>query len=263
MTKPLIHVLFNEPAATALRRALLARSRTDQVACLLDDLSVGPIADDDIAARAGWMESELLLEGWQTTVATVPQFLQATLATGVMPVAWFSRHDAQGYAGFLWWLSKLRDAPCQVMDTTNLLDHAGKVAISPSALSASAMQNLFGTQRGVDAELRRQYAAIWSRLKAENAAFRVVEQSGEIVSKPITCFDPALIAACSQSWRPMASIIGEVLSGFLNQGLSQASDAILHGRIRALVALSIFEWRGDLPVIRACELRLTVPAASS
>ena len=263
LTKPVLHVVFNSAAAETLRRAILSKSLSDHVVCLLDDYSAGPIGEANSAARAAWMESELFLGGWHTAVAAVPEFLQATRAVDVMPVAWFSRRDAQSYSGVLWWLSKMGAAPCQIIDTTDLSSDSGRLTISPSALGAVEMANLLGTQIDAHPDLREQYAAVWNRLKSENAAFRVVDQVGGIYSQPITYFDPALIAAGSRRWRPIATLIGDVLSGFLNQSLNQASDAVLHSRIRILADLAIFDWRGDLSVLRACDVRLPPPHSMS
>ncbi|WP_267433043.1 hypothetical protein [Sphingomonas sp. GM_Shp_1] len=73
---------------------------------------------------------------------TVP-FLEASCSNGVLPVAWISRRDARSYASFLWWLSHLGDAPCKIIDVTDLMvsgDETNTVlrpAISPAALSAT------------------------------------------------------------------------------------------------------------------------------
>jgi hypothetical protein len=193
VTKPVLHVLFGPSAEGSLRKGLALAGRRDQIVCLYDDLSFGPINPADADLRIRWVEEELGYTEWDDVTAATAPFMAASLSADVRPVAWFSRRDAHHYAGFLWWLWQLGDAPCDVIDVTErMVTYSGKdgkprpphLAVSPSLLLPDDMSDLLDRAAPLEAAKRRHYRDLWQRMMSENAPLRVIGESG-LVSAPI------------------------------------------------------------------------------
>ena len=261
--KPVLHALFGPSAAGSLRQALALARRQDQVACLYDDLAFGPINPADAAARIEWVEKELGYTEWDDVTAATEPFIGASLSRDVRPVAWFSRRDAHHYAGFLWWLWRLGDAACDIIDVTELaVAYHGKdgkprparLAVSPSLLLPHHMSDLLDRAVPLDAAKRRQYRDLWQRLMNENAPLRVIGEGG-LVSAPITQFDSLILSCATPAWLKMARVVGDALARSWEGDLHQTSDLVLEARARALAEAGALDWRGDLSSMHACEIR--------
>lgn len=260
MPKPSCHVIFGSSGAGTLKQLLWQKGRAEQVVCPLDDFSFGPIANDD-AARTMWVEEELGFSDWGSVVVGTPIFLRTSCAADISPIVWISRRDARSYAGFLWWLSVLGDAPCSVIDITDMVIDDRPVA-SLSQLSVEAMAPLLDTEIPLTSADRRNYQEIWHLLKSENAPLRIIGHSGALESAPITHFDSFLIAGATTTWRKMARIVGEALAMSWDGDLHQVGDHVLFGRLGALAESGVLEWRGDLSSMQRCELRLPITSTA-
>lgn len=263
MTKPVLHVLFGPSAAGSLRQGLALAGRQDQVACLSDDLAFGPINAADAAARIKWVEDELGYTEWDDVAAATEPFIAASLSSDIRPVAWFSRRDAHHYAGFLWWLWQLGDAPCDIIDVTELAvvyhgkdgkPRPARLAVSPSLLLPHHMSDLLDRAAALDPAQRRRYRNLWQRLMSENAPLRVIGEGG-LVSAPITHFDPLILACATPAWLKMAWVVGDALARSWEGDLHQTGDLVLAARARALAEAGALDWRGDLASLHACEIR--------
>lgn len=254
---PILHVMFASGAAATVRRALAQQDRHDLVVHLHDNFSFGPI---DGNGRAPWVDQMLGITNWDDLAASAAPFLEASCSPYLTPVAWFSRRDTQSYAGFLWWLAQLGDAPCRVMDVTDLRvaykGHAPYLAVSPSLLSPEQAGDIIDSHAPLEDAARADYQAQWQTLVAENAALRVIDAQGSLVSAPITFFDPVLISCADTGWRKMAIMIGQALAKTRGGDLCQTSDLLLHSRLCALAETGALEWRGDLHNVQQCQLRL-------
>lgn len=265
MNEPVLHVVFGPSAAASLRQSVAQVGRNDEVVCPYDDFRFGPIDSSDSAARVQWVETELGITGWEDVVSATEPFLAASCSKNVHPIAWTSRRDAHSYAGFLWWLHQLGDAPCSLIDMTDLTvirhDRGGRpmapqLAVSPTTLHPGEMAKLFNVAVPLADDKRHEYRALWGRLIAENSPLRVIEH-GKLASAPIDYFDPLILAGTSQTWQKMAMIVGRALSQFWSDEIYQTGDLFLSARVRALVEAGQLEWHGDLTKMRECELRLS------
>jgi hypothetical protein len=256
--KALLHVVFGGSAAGSLRQVLSEDRRAEKVACLQDDLSFGPFGQDDGAARIQWVEEVFGIE-WEDIVIPTSSFLTLSCSSDVMPIVWISRRDAREYAGFLWWLSHLGDAPCSIVDVTDLTsnDYPERLVVSSSSLPAPEMRKLLGREAPLLDTDRTRYREQWQKLTTENAPLRVIDQPGSLVSAPLDYLDPVLLACATADWRKMARIIGEALRHFSEQDLHQAGDLFLAARTIELAEVGKLEWRGDLYAgLHHCEVRL-------
>jgi hypothetical protein len=248
-----------------LRRALALAGRSDRVVCSFDDLSFGPIDPPDGELRTRWVQEEIGYTGWEDVIAQTTPFWSEALAPGPK-VAWMSRRTTLEYAGFLEWLWRLGDEPCDVIDLTDVMivgrGQDGKPAPMRHAISLGLLpiheildNNLIDRAQTLAPQDRQQYRETWRRLRAENAALRVLNANG-LVSAPISFFDPLLLSCATRSWQKAARVIGEALAKELDDAVLQTGDLLLAARIRTLVETGFLEARGDLFDIRRSEIRL-------
>jgi hypothetical protein len=266
------HVVFSTSAAIDLRKALAQIGRRDRVVALYDDLSFGPIDPPDPVLRAQWVKMELGYEDWGEIDSHVQKFWKAALSDRHRRIAWMSRRSAHDYAGFLEFVSRLGDSPCEVVDLTEatvLERHkdreppARRLAICLAIMSAHDIveNNLLDQAHALTEQMRADYLARWTMLRSENAALRVLDADLQLRSAPISFFDQQLLSCASHRWLKSARIIGDTLMKCSDGGRHQIGDVVLAARLRSLVEAGILEGQGDLLQIRFSEVRL--PAISA
>jgi hypothetical protein len=271
VTPSILHVVFGESAAVDLKRALILSGRADAVLVLADDYSFGPIDPPDPQRRSAWVESELGYEGFSEWLAQGDAFWVAALATTIPTVAWTSRRSTRDSVGFLEFLWRREDRPCDVIDLTDLMittdrrdgsPPSTRLALSPSMLHAEQIvaEKLFDRARPLESEERNAHWEVWRRLRDENAPLRVLTPQLDLVSAPIDYFDRALLSHATNNWRKVARIVGGALAESWEDSIIQVGDFVLAARVRALVAAGYLESQGDLSEMRFSEVRL--PAAS-
>jgi hypothetical protein len=210
-----LHIVFSQTAAGSLRQALRDAGRKDRVAGYFDNLALGPINPPDPQTRLHWMLEELRT-GWERReeewwhAKEEEAFWKAALAEDVRRVAWVSRRSAPEYCGFLEWLWRLGDLPCEVVDFTNMPDGHRLPAFSLAVLSPKeiAANAFWDRSEALDAIARSHCRRLWRHLRAENAPLRVVDADG-LRSAPITFFDQQLLSFAKASWQKSSRIIGE------------------------------------------------------
>ncbi|MFD2263765.1 DUF3658 domain-containing protein [Lacibacterium aquatile] len=251
MTKPLLHVTFHPSAALSLREALNAAGRADKVVTASDDFSFGPLDPLDPVERGDWVAEELGFSDWVDAAIDTDAAFKASRDPDVLPVAWFSRRDVQSYMGFLAWLGGQGDAPCAIVDLTEVeVDDLGVslLVISPSLLTAESILDgkLLEQARPLTAEERTRYLAEWNELKADNAPLRVLGDEG-ILSAPIDGFDPLLLSCAGIEWRSMAGVLIEAIEAAQQGDLHRTSgDLFLMARLYRLIEEGELDGRGDL-----------------
>jgi hypothetical protein len=261
----LLHVLFTPSGSGELRRALALSGRNESVVCSFDNLSFGPIDPPDAELRTRWVENELGYSGWEEVIAQTTPFWSEALAPG-RKVAWMSRRTTLEYAGFLEWLWRLGEEPCDVIDLTDVMvvgrgqdgnPTTPRLALSLALLPVDQIldNKLIDRAQPLAPEARQQYRETWRRLRAENAALRVLNADC-LVSAPISFFDPLLLSCARGNWQKAARVVGEALAKELDDSLLQTGDLLLFARVRTLVETGLLQSRGDLLDIRRCELRL-------
>jgi hypothetical protein len=169
------------------------------------------------------------------------------------------------YAGFLECVWRLADAPYTVIDITDLpivyrnnrrekLPAQAGACVSLITHEVMLDNELFDKATPITAELKGSFQLLWSKLRAENAPFRVVDDKG-INSAPITFFDELVRSCVIQEWRKTARVVGEALSKDWESGYHQVGDLVLFARLQRLVELGKVESRGDISDMRKSEVR--------
>jgi hypothetical protein len=239
--------MFSPSAAGSLKQALLTAERPDNVLCLFDNFSFGPIATDDAEARVRWVEEELGYPEWQDVTDSAAAFLAAFGAPLTNVTAWVSRRETLIFAGFLWWLSHIEDMPISIIEVAEL-----------SVMNPANMVECLDRSVPLSTDKRHFYQARWEQLKIENAPLRVIDGE-DLVSAQLDHFDDTLLSHAAPEWKKMARIVGATLAEFYDSGVYQVGDLVLGARLADLAESGRLEWRGDLTHMQRCELRL--PAA--
>jgi hypothetical protein len=264
MTQTVLHIVFNVSGAGGLRQALWTAGRNEKVIGFSDDLRIGPIAPPDRRSRARWMETELGSTEWDEITAPSEQFWNDACALGTRKIAWLSRRSGRDYAGFLEWLWRLGDAPCEVIDLTEVTvawpPHPPHPGLSLASLSPDVINdnNLCDLARPLQAAARKRYLDLWHQLRVENAPLRVVA-SDLLRSAPISFFDSLLMSQATDRWRKVAMIVGTVLAEMDDH----LSDIFLAARVNALVKSGQLDMRGESALkMRHTEVKLPTPRGS-
>lgn len=254
MTHGLLHVVFTPSGANSLRTALEDAGRDDQVISSFDCLSFGPINPVELSLRSKWVEDELGWTGWNKIAPETEAFWREALSPARRKVAWLSRRSAMEYAGFLELLWRMHDAPCEVVDLSevriacppeNGLSRPPALPMSLGLINANTIrqEKLWDLAEPLPATERQRYRDLWQRLRFENAPLRVIE-GGELVSAPISFFDERLMSYATNDWQKVAMIVGEVLAAEMDDEVLQVGDIVLAARIDAMAASGQLEIQG-------------------
>jgi len=254
MTSKLItHITFGIRGERNLRVALKKAGRRERAVPLWDDFSLGPIDSRDSAARWEWATRELGLFPHSRRLFTKQNNAwDAALSSGTRKVAWVARRWAHEYCGFLEWLWRLGDQPCDVVDLHEVVvdrhhrDATGE-RYSPSGLGSLFAEEIYDNAlwdlaRPLSPERRRYYHSVWRKLRTENAAFRVWE-NGELVSAPITHYDDVILGHAG----PRLHKVAWVIRGPKEPDPAyDACEYVFHGRLHKLVEAGLLEAYGDI-----------------
>jgi hypothetical protein len=264
---PHLHIVFSDTVGGSLKEALRRVGRRDRVIHLSDNLSFGPINPPDPAARQDWIRAQFLIDlgGREWPAGAIDKFWRAALSTSARRIVWVSKRAAHEYAGFLEFVWRLGDAPCEVVefDQDEIAyrrpdgQTRSSVAICLGELAPQHFEDKRYWDRAVplDAAARDRYCANWAQLRSESAPFRIVTEHG-LVSAPITQFDDLLLSCAVGNWRKVARVVGEALGSFLDGPFYQAGDFVLHARLCALVKEGRLEGQGNLSRWHFSEVRL-------
>jgi hypothetical protein len=165
------------------------------------------------------------------------------------------------FCGFLEWLSRLGDEPCEIVDLHDVkfdwhlrdgtMRH-GPVAnlgsIQPEHIRDNAFWDLAQPLIGAT---RRRYHEIWSKLKNENAPLRVLK-GNTLLSAPISHYDDFILSHTKTDFLKVARIIG---SSFGLGPHYKACLYLFHGRVHRLVEPGILEAEGNIAQMRFSEVR--------
>jgi hypothetical protein len=265
MSTPIRHVVFTPSGAGTLRQALQTAGRRDDVVSLFDDLSFGPIDTLDPLERARWIAQELGWEDWEDVGARA--FWNEALSSDHRKIVWMTRRSAMEFTGFLAWITRLGDAPIEIIDMTDVKvsrhvefgpPSPPVTAISLAGIFADEINDngLLERSRELQRAERERYQALWTTLRSENAPLRVIA-NGALVSAPISFFDDQLMSFVKRDWQKVAVVIGNALAAQMDDHIFQVGDLFLAARVNDLVEKGRLECRGQSPLeMRGSEIRL-------
>lgn len=253
------HIVPGDSAAGSLRKALSFAGRNERLVVFRDDLSRGPIATLEPAARAAWWHEQI---DWPAIEENLKSFwLDVEKAEKV--VLWFERHSASELALLLAWAWHRGERPYDVIDVADLPlpvksardeSVAFKPAQAISNVSYSHLANLFGSERRVSRDESLLLKQKWSNLMAENAPLRIVTANG-LASVADDYFDSLILAQVTSDWRKIAMVVGRAMLSSCERYV-QVGDMVLHDRVIALIERGTLIANGDYFQMRASEIRL-------
>jgi Protein of unknown function/Domain of unknown function (DUF1835) len=261
-----VHFVFTPSGAGCLSQALRIACRDDQVISFFDDLSFGPINPPDSSLRAKWVENELGRTGWDDVTAESERFWRGAPSSD-RTVAWLTRRSAKQYAGFLEWSWRMRDAPYEVVDLSNVKISRGPEHGSPRppafAMSLGMLHpdiicrdRLWEFAEPLQQSVRERYRDLWQQLRSENAPLRVID-GDELVSAPISFFDSLLMSYVTANWKKVALVVGQALVSPMDNCMIGPGDLFLVARVNSLVENGRMEIRGKSALeMHASEVRL-------
>jgi hypothetical protein len=267
MTPTVLHFVFTPSGADCLEQALRKAGRDDPVIVSHDNLSFGPIDPGDALSRAEWVANELGQTGWGDRTAGSERVRDEPRLPDDRKIAWLTRRSAMEYAGFLDWLWRLGDAPCEVVDLTDLTvsyyPQHGPPGPPSQAMSLALLDSdkicddrLWDLAKPLQPSERRGYLDLWQRLRSENAPLRVIDGS-KLVSAPISAFDEMLMSLVTEHWQKVARVIGSALVSEMYEGTIQSGDMFLSARLNTMAGDGRLEIRGGPALdIRSSEVRL-------
>jgi hypothetical protein len=176
------HITFGMRGDGSLRAVLKRAGRRDRVVRLWDDLSLGPIDPPEPKARWAWAKRELGLFPYsQYLFVKRNNAWEAALSAPGRRIAWVSRRMPHEYCGFLEWLWRLGDAPCDVVDIHDVkfdwhlrdgtVRRQGVPCIGYIREEHIRDNAFWDLARPLTAARRRRYREDWRKLRAENAPF--------------------------------------------------------------------------------------------
>ena len=270
MTESILHFVFTTSGAGCLRQALWDAGRDDQVIVSWDNYSFGPIDASDPQSRAKWVEKELGQTYWNREPTSSEGLWDEARFPHNRKIAWLTRRCAGEYAGFLEWLWRANEGPCELIDLTNVrVSHPQDRRRPPDLAMTLAMlhpdtirsNRLWDLAEPLQPNTRKQYLELWRQLRIENAALRVLDGE-KLVSAPISFIDDQLMSYVTNKWQKVGRIASSVMESEMNDGIRQTDDMLLEARIDALAKSGLLEIRGaSVREIFKSEVRL--PKASS
>jgi hypothetical protein len=236
-----LHVAPGLSAAKSLRDAVKLGNRDDEVIGFPDDLSCGPIAEDDPAARQAWWP-QVSHDGFDLP-GRLRAFWERVAEPASRLVVWYGAGSALEVAFLLAWAERMEGRAYAFVEAP----------VSASVLAPERLQDLFGQERTPPPPQRETWRRRWAALRAENAPFRILADDG-LVSAPIDHFDPVLLRHAATEWRKIAYLVGHALSDESDRYF-QVGDLMLFARVAALVEQGRLEADGDPWDLRACRVR--------
>jgi hypothetical protein len=250
---PRTNVTIHPSAAGSLRVALNTLGRDEEVLCLADDLSFGPINPGDVRQRMQWGIDELGFHEEPEIEENITEFWKRVTTLRTEIVAWISSRYVSEYCGLLELLWRVKDAPVSVVDVADV--EFTRLDGSPSPYTSMAFSVVHDRQivekdlchratRVSDIE-RKRYETEWRRLREENGALRMLTDAG-VVSVPISHYDDMILSLVTNEWQTCARVVGGAV-GKLSEGRFRqcSSDSLIFDRLLTLIDDEVIEGKNE------------------
>ena len=247
------HIFFSASAAGSLRQVLRVEGSDDEVVCLEDNLSYGPIGSLDPATRYEALVQEGLAdeETWNWLPSSSRQFWSRCAASPHPRILWRSSRSPAEMAGYLAYMHRFGALPCDIIEleeaTGALRRSNGEpwgVAYGLGELSADQLRLLRDWARPLAPDAAAAAGRLWERLVEEGAMLRIPDE-GAMGSAPETLIDERFLQECSDEWQSTARVLGNLL-GKLPEERGFALDLFfLEWRLGKLLSQGALESREE------------------
>lgn len=256
-----VHVAWGVSRAESVREALRLQGCAERVIALSHDLSIGPIASLDGAARRAWLAANTRDDDEDPVDPVDPVDFEApwtdATAAGLHPVFWVCRTQAAEHACLLAFAARMAGRPFDIVDATGF-DFTAFSQVSPiwslSQLRPEEIvaSGLIRRRRPFTRAERDAAAAAWAQLCRENAPLRIL-RDGRLVSAPLTQFDAVLVRQAAPDRELLIQLVARTLQHLeadLDPPGQDCNYEFLFARILALGRTGVLEVTGPGPGMR-------------
>ncbi|AZD74464.1 DUF3658 domain-containing protein [Pseudomonas chlororaphis] len=269
-----IHLVDSESAKGCLRVALQARGLADDVFCIQDSLSYGPLADGRERMRFWYSLYECIEEPSVEAIDQASVLGREEQADSFAP--WRALQSAVALMGaeslrVLIWDSGSGSDYVFLRMACHWLAPTGaqlwQVPVKPfrgvHAVAAHSPQSLAGfiadavPLKWVEAMV---LAEEFLTIAARTELLRECDARGRLQFKPISAHDDIILECCSSQWKPVIRVIGNVMER--TDSRNCLGDAFIAFRIRQLIAAGRIESDGPTRYIRHYLIRRVSPCSA-
>jgi hypothetical protein len=159
------------------------------------------------------------------------------------------------YAGFFDRLSRLGNAPCDVVDLSEVRVSSPPEQESrrPPFLAMNlgmlhpdiiCRERLWDLAEPLQQRARKPYQDLWQKLLGENAPWRVTD--GETLAPaPISFFDSRVMSQVNDKWQNAMRFSGKTLVGGPNEWIIEFGDTFVMERLMASVKSGHLDFQGE------------------
>jgi Protein of unknown function/Domain of unknown function (DUF1835) len=247
--KKILNVVFSPFVYDAISQLLDKESRDENIAIISGGFHLGPIGRDDFHAREKWFRDHVDPDFSETPAAALCEsYVAITLAqkdNGHVFV-WVDLTSSAEYADFLYWIDRCKLSNFFIVEPNPHSENGGVPSLSLARVNA----------RLIRSDELVEYALLWNKLKAEDAAFRLFFQTGEFRSFAIDAFDQVLVNSVAEDWQSISTILVKAMDACWTLGISIPGDLVFHRRLIWLSQNSTIELRGDGKDFSRSDLRI-------
>lgn len=266
----MIHIVFNEPDAEVLGKAMeMDESLTGKIEIVRDDYAVGPLTaiftPEGQEARKNWWKMVLeggdyqgLLEEGKVEDNQLMLALKEALTNDEQEEIWIwaaqNKHDVCGY---YWMVSQLSEfqGRIQILYLNNLpfINEKGNI-FYPDWLSQIPPREFIKAKKLARPVTTSEFevdADEWSKICAEGSMVRLLDGGKKIVHKSEDYYDAELSKYIGTESQKGSKII----HAMLNKSKETTGDAFLLWRLKHLAADEKFEVVGELKGMKDFEIK--------
>ena len=266
----MIHIVFNEPDAAVLGKAMeMDESLQGPIQIVRDDYAVGPLTaiftPEGIEARKNWWK--MVLEGGELggmvedglvndeqLVLELKELLTNENADEVWIWAAQNKHDVCGY---FWLVSQLSafQGRIQILYLNNLpfINEKGNI-FYPDWLSQIPAKEFIKAKKLARPVTTSEFevdADEWNKICAEGSMVRLLDGGKKILHKEVDYYDAEL----SKYIGPESQKASKIIHAMLNKSKETTGDAFLLWRLKELATTDQYEVIGELKGMKDFEVK--------
>jgi len=260
-----VHIVFGHSAAAGLREALLSVGNKEKIVNCWGDYQAGPIAVS-LDERFDWLcehyydvdaEDRALQKEY---IERSVEFTDIAVRKDVQKILWYGELCTSEYCGYLEFLHRAH-GEFETIHTVEVCSALPKentrLALSAGSASPEYLVKALPSSSPISADAFETDLALWSGLRQESAALRVLTTDG-MISADISFFDEAMLDFVTNDFQSAARVVGHTL-GYVDghQAYCQGnSDLFYFSRLKELHRQGRIEWQGSQNNMREAAVRL-------
>lgn len=267
----MIHIVFQEADIAALEKSFeLDETLQADIIQIKDDYAVGPIINintaEGIEARKQWWREVLAGGDYDGHVDTgtvddnqTVEELKERLKNDPEECIWIwaaqNKHDVSGY---YWLMSRLKDYQGRIsilyLNNLPFLNEKGNLFYPENLFEIPAKE--FVKAKKLEREITASEFEVdpdeWTKLCEENKGIRLLEGGKKLLQEDYDFYDTELKKLVTGDWQKASKIIHTHLS----KAKHTTGDAYLLWRLKAMIAMDMFDVQGTVGKMKEFEVKL-------